>query len=158
MGQVFTKDKILKHIASARAGKKNDFKLVFTNGCFDILHVGHIRYLNEAKALGNFLVVAVNSDASVHKIKGPSRPIQNESDRAEILAALAAVDAVVIFNEETPLEIIKAIQPDVLVKGGDWPINKIVGHELVQARGGLVKSLKFVEGRSTTDIIERSKN
>lgn len=131
--------------------------VVFTNGCFDILHVGHVRYLQQAKSLGKFLVVGVNSDASVQRLKGPTRPIQNENDRAEILAALASVDFVVIFDQETPEELIRAIRPGVLVKGGDWKPESIVGGSFVLSYGGQVKSLQFVEGKSTTKIIEKSK-
>ena len=149
MGQVFQKDELVQYLSRNRSEKK----IVFTNGCFDILHVGHIRYLKQAKSMGNFLVVGVNSDDSVKRLKGPTRPMQTELDRAEILSALSSVDAVVIFKEDTPLELIKSIQPDVLVKGGDWPVEKIVGHEVVLARGGKVESLSFVEGRSTTSII-----
>lgn len=153
MGKVYTRSDFSKKNQQKPAGQK----VVFTNGCFDLLHVGHVRYLQQAKSLGDFLVIGVNSDASVKRLKGPSRPVQNENDRAEILAALAAVDAVVIFDEETPYELIKEIQPDVLVKGGDWAVETIVGHDIVMARGGVVKSLQFVEGRSTTEIIKRSK-
>ncbi len=131
--------------------------VVFTNGCFDILHVGHVRYLQEARTLGTCLVVAINSDASVQKLKGPTRPVQTEADRSEILAALSCVDWVTIFDTETPLPLIKAIQPDVLVKGGDWSVDQIVGSDVVLARGGRVKSLKFYEGRSSTRIINALK-
>lgn len=130
-------------------------RVVFTNGCFDILHVGHTRYLRDARALGDLLVVGCNSDASVKRLKGPERPIQNEEDRAEILASLNAVDYVVIFEEDTPQELIEKVAPDVLVKGGDWPVEKIVGHKFVLARGGEVKSLPFHPGHSTTSLIER---
>ncbi|MCB0391133.1 MAG: D-glycero-beta-D-manno-heptose 1-phosphate adenylyltransferase [Bdellovibrionales bacterium] len=152
MGQVFSQQQLEENLAAFRAGKK----VVFTNGCFDILHIGHVRYLQEAKSLGDILVVAVNMDASVKKLKGPSRPIQNENDRAEILAALECVDIVTLFAEETPYEIIKKLRPDVLVKGGDWPIEQIVGHDIVQSYGGKVLSLNFVEGHSTTQIIKKS--
>lgn len=128
---------------------------VFTNGCFDILHVGHVRYLRDARALGDLLIVGVNTDESVRRLKGPSRPVQSENDRAEILAALGTVDFVVLFGQETPLELIEAIAPDVLVKGGDWAPDKIVGSSFVIARGGEVKSLPFHEGRSTTSILNR---
>ena len=142
-----------KHLQNLRQGKR----LVFTNGCFDILHVGHVRYLQEAKGLGDILVVALNSDASVRKLKGEERPLQTEKDRAEILAGLGAVDFTVIFDEETPIEVIKALEPDVLVKGGDWAIDQIVGSDLVLASGGEVKSLQFVDGRSTTNVVEKMK-
>ena len=126
---------------------------VFTNGCFDLLHVGHIRYLNAARALGVRLVVGLNSDASVRRLKGPGRPITSESERAEILAALAAVDAVAVFEEDTPLGLIEAVNPDVLVKGGDWALQDIVGREFVEARGGQVLTIPMVAGRSTSELI-----
>ncbi len=132
-------------------------KIVFTNGCFDLLHVGHIRYLQEAKAQGDILVVAINSDESVKKLKGPERPLQNQNDRAEILAALAAVDFVTIFSELTPKEVIEAVKPDVLVKGGDWRVDQIIGGDFVQSYGGTVKSLKFIDGRSTTSLVEKAR-
>lgn len=128
--------------------------LVFTNGCFDLLHPGHLRYLAEARALGDFLLVGLNSDRSVRAIKGPARPIQGQAVRAEMLAGLAAVDAVTVFDQETPLELITLLAPDVLVKGGDWPPEKIVGAGLVSGRGGLVRSLPLAEGFSTTRLIE----
>lgn len=133
-------------------------KIVFTNGCFDLLHVGHIRYLQEARRQGDLLVVGVNSDASVKRLKGPTRPIQNENDRAEILAALSAVDYTVIFEQDTPAELIREVHPKVLVKGGDWKPEQIVGADFVHSYGGEVLSLQFVEGRSTTRIIEKSKS
>jgi rfaE bifunctional protein nucleotidyltransferase chain/domain len=133
-------------------------RIVFTNGCFDLLHVGHIRYLQEARAQGDLLIVALNSDASVRRLKGPERPVQTEVDRAEIMAALGCVDYVTVFDEDTPLQIIQRLSPDVLVKGGDWPIDKIVGHEHVLARGGQVKSLNFQPGRSTSGIIKKILN
>lgn len=130
-------------------------KLVFTNGCFDLLHIGHVRYLQSAKKLGNFLFIGINSDASVKKLKGPSRPVQAEDDRAEILAALSCVDAVSVFDEETPQNLIHLIKPDFLVKGGDWSKDQIVGSDFVESYGGTVKSLQFVDGKSTTKIIEK---
>lgn len=132
--------------------------IVFTNGCFDILHVGHVRYLQQAKALGKYLVVGVNSDASVQRLKGPHRPIQNENDRAEILAALASVDYVVLFEQDTPEELIQLVRPKILVKGGDWKPESIAGGSFVMSYGGQVKSLQFVDGKSTTKIIEKSRN
>jgi D-beta-D-heptose 7-phosphate kinase/D-beta-D-heptose 1-phosphate adenosyltransferase len=134
---------------------KKTKQVVFTNGCFDLLHVGHVRYLQEARKQGDLLVVGVNADASVKRLKGPQRPIQNENDRAEILAALGCVDFTVIFSEDTPLELIREIGPQVLVKGGDWKVEQIVGSELVLAAGGKVLSLNFVDGRSTTNIITK---
>lgn len=130
--------------------------LVFTNGCFDLLHIGHIRYLQQARSLGSSLVVGLNTDTSVKKLKGPHRPIQCESDRAEILAALECVSLTVLFSEETPEALIRRIRPDFLVKGGDWAIEQIVGSSFVLAQGGQVLSLQFVEGKSTTQIIEKS--
>lgn len=153
MGKPITWEQIEKELAPLRSQKK----IVFTNGCFDILHIGHIRYLQEAKACGDLLFVGLNSDASTQKLKGPSRPIQNEQDRAGILAALACVDWVCIFDEETPLKLIEAVKPKVLVKGGDYAIDQIVGASLVLKNGGEVKSLQFVEGRSTTQIVEKMK-
>ena len=129
-------------------------KIVFTNGCFDILHLGHIEYLNEAKAQGDLLLVAINSDESVRKLKGSDRPINNEEDRKKMLLNLKAVDCVQIFFNETPLEIIKLINPQVLVKGGDWKIEQIVGHEYVLAHNGEVKSLMFKDGYSTSNLIK----
>lgn len=130
-------------------------KIVFTNGCFDILHVGHVRYLKEAKSLGDVLVVGLDTDEGVRQIKGSVRPIQNQKDRAEILLALSSVDYVCYFAQANPIPLIEALRPDVLVKGGDWPIKKILGSELVRSYGGEVKSLSFTEGKSTTQIIEK---
>jgi len=133
------------------AGKK----IVFTNGCFDILHTGHTRYLAIARSFGDLLVVAVNSDASVRTIKGDKRPINAQAERAETLAALESVDFVTVFDEPDPYRVISALQPDVLVKGGDWPIEKIIGRDVVEARGGKVVNVPYVEGASTTGIVER---
>lgn len=131
-------------------------RIVFTNGCFDILHRGHVEYLQEAAALGDRLVVAVNSDASVRRQgKGPDRPLNDEGSRAKVLAALRMVDAVIIFEDDTPLALIRAIVPDVLVKGGDWPVERIVGADAVMASGGEVRSLRLVDGFSTTALVER---
>ncbi|MCW5900137.1 MAG: D-glycero-beta-D-manno-heptose 1-phosphate adenylyltransferase [Flavobacteriales bacterium] len=131
-------------------------RIVFTNGCFDILHRGHVEYLREAAALGDRLVIGLNSDASVRRQgKGADRPYNDQDSRALVLAAMRLVDAVVIFDEDTPLELIQAIGPDVLVKGGDWTEDRIVGAELVRANGGEVHSLKLVEGFSTTSLVER---
>lgn len=136
-----------------REGKR----LVFTNGCFDLLHPGHVRYLSQARSRGDALVVALNSDRSVRALKGEGRPILNQQERAEVIAALEAVDYVTIFDEETPRELIEAVLPDVLVKGGDWALDEIVGREEVEAAGGQVLSLPYIDGSSTTDIIERIK-
>ncbi len=131
-------------------------KIVFTNGCFDILHVGHVDYLSKARRLGDVLVVGLNSDFSVKKIKGNRRPINKESDRAKILSSLYFVDYVTSFNETTPENLIKKVRPDILVKGGDWKIEDIVGGSFVRSYGGKIKSIPFVKGYSTTSIIERS--
>jgi D-beta-D-heptose 7-phosphate kinase/D-beta-D-heptose 1-phosphate adenosyltransferase len=147
-------DELLPELANLRQGRK----VVFTNGCFDLLHVGHVRYLSEARAQGDLLVVGLNSDSSVRKLKGEERPIQNEEDRGEILAALSCVDFVTLFTEDTPENLIKKVRPDVLVKGGDWPIEKIVGSQFVLSYGGEVRSLQFVSGRSTTLIVEKLKS
>ncbi|MBL7980877.1 MAG: D-glycero-beta-D-manno-heptose 1-phosphate adenylyltransferase [Flavobacteriales bacterium] len=131
-------------------------RIVFTNGCFDILHRGHVEYLQEAAAMGDRLVIGLNSDSSVKRQnKGPERPLNDELSRAKVLAALRLVDAVVIFDQDTPLELIQAVGPDVLVKGGDWTEERIVGADLVKARGGEVRSLKLVEGFSTTALVEK---
>ena len=148
--------KILSPISltTFRADNKNK-KIVFTNGCFDILHVGHKRYLEQASALGDIFVIGVNSDDSVRRLKGASRPINSEQDRMEILSALGFVDYVVLFDEDTPYELIKKVQPDVLVKGGDYTVDQVVGKDIVEARGGRVELIKFVEGKSTTKIINK---
>jgi rfaE bifunctional protein nucleotidyltransferase chain/domain len=129
--------------------------IVFTNGVFDLLHVGHLRYLQDARGLGDALLVGLNSDRSVRQIKGPERPITTESERAEVLEALECVDAVVIFDEETPHDLIAAIQPDVLVKGADWAEDAIVGRDIVEARGGRVVRVALEPGHSTSAIIEK---
>lgn len=133
-------------------------KIVFTNGCFDILHRGHTRYLAAARALGDYLIVAVNSDRSVRSIKGPERPITPEDERAELLAALESVGGVIVFDEDDPLEVIRYLVPDILVKGGDWPEDKIIGADVVKGAGGEVRRIPFVEGHSTTDILMKIKN
>lgn len=127
--------------------------VVFTNGVFDLLHAGHVRYLQQARALGAVLIVAINSDRSVRAIKGPGRPLTPELERAEVLLSLACVDAVVVFDEETPYRIIGVVQPDILVKGADWAADAIVGRDIVEARGGRVERIPLVEGRSTTALI-----
>jgi rfaE bifunctional protein nucleotidyltransferase chain/domain len=129
--------------------------IVFTNGCFDILHTGHIRYLREAKALGDILIVGLNSDSSVKSIKGDNRPIIPEDERAEMLAALEDIDYIVIFSEDTPLNLLSTLEPDILAKGGDYKINQVVGRELVEAYGGKVIVLGEVKKYSTSDIIDR---
>jgi rfaE bifunctional protein nucleotidyltransferase chain/domain len=137
--------------------KNRKTKVVFTNGCFDLLHKGHVTYLQKAKSLGQLLVVALNSDASVKQLKGPSRPLNPLEDRLAVIAALECVDYVTWFEEDTPLRTILMLKPDVLVKGGDWSIDKMVGAKEVISWGGKAKSLPFVEGRSTTQIIEKAK-
>ncbi len=132
--------------------------IVFTNGVFDLLHPGHVRYLRQARALGDALIVGVNSDRSVRANKGDGRPITPEQERAELLAALACVDAAVIFDQETPYDLIAAVQPDVLVKGADWAEDAIVGRDIVEARGGRVVRAQIEAGYSTTSIIQRIKN
>lgn len=130
-------------------------KIVFTNGCFDIIHAGHVKYLQEARKLGDLLVVGLNSDNSVKHLKGTTRPINNQKNRAILLKALRSVDYVIIFEEDTPYNLIKELKPDILVKGGDWKINDIVGADIVLANGGQVFSLSFVKGLSTTAILEK---
>lgn len=151
MGQVLQWPQVESVLHANRAGKN----LVFTNGCFDLLHVGHVRYLKQARAQGDLLFVGLNTDASVKRLKGPSRPIQNQDDRAEIMASLGCVDFVCLFDQDTPLELIKVVKPNLLVKGGDWKPEQIVGSDFVQSYGGQVRSLQFVDGRSTTNIITK---
>jgi rfaE bifunctional protein nucleotidyltransferase chain/domain len=148
-----TRSEAVALVERARREGKN---IVFTNGVFDILHPGHVRYLKDARGLGDVLIVGVNSDRSARaQGKAPDRPINTEAERSEVLAALASVDGVVIFDEDTPHEIINAIQPDILVKGADWGENAIVGRDIVEARGGRVVRMKVVEGYSTTRLIEK---
>jgi D-beta-D-heptose 7-phosphate kinase/D-beta-D-heptose 1-phosphate adenosyltransferase len=132
--------------------------VVFTNGVFDLLHPGHIRYLQDARALGSALIVAVNSDRSVRAIKGPDRPVNSETERAEVLLALACVDAVVIFDEDTPHAVISTIQPDILVKGADWGPDNIVGRDVVEARGGKVVRIDLAPGYSTSQLIKKARS
>lgn len=129
--------------------------IVFTNGVFDLLHPGHVRYLQEARALGDVLIIGLNADASVRRNKGPERPINSETERAEVLLALACVDAVVIFGEDTPADIIRLVQPDILVKGADWAADAIVGRDTVEARGGRVVRVPIEQGYSTTSLVEK---
>ena len=137
--------------------RKKGKKIAFTNGCFDILHVGHVRYLREAKKTADVLVLALNSDSSVRSLKGEKRPLMNEKERAEILAALECIDFVTIFQELTPLELINYLKPDILIKGGDWPEEKVVGREEIKKWGGRVAIIPEVEGKSTTNIVEKIK-
>ncbi|MCS7036134.1 MAG: D-glycero-beta-D-manno-heptose 1-phosphate adenylyltransferase [Saprospiraceae bacterium] len=150
--KINTLDELLQRIRTWRAAGE---RIVFTNGCFDLLHYGHICYLAQARDLGDRLVVGLNSSDSVRRLKGPRRPINDETTRAHALAALQMVDAVVIFDDDTPLRLIEALEPDVLVKGGDWKPEQIVGAPGVLARGGQVLSLPFVEGYSTTLIEQK---
>lgn len=135
--------------------KANHRRVVFTNGCFDLLHPGHVRYLEQARALGDCLILALNSDRSVRELKGDKRPILSEGERAEVMAALRSVDYVMIFDDPTPQRIIAGLLPDILVKGGDWSLDSIIGRQEVEAAGGQVLSLPFVDGSSTTDVIDR---
>jgi len=144
-----------KAIAAERDSVFKGKTVVFTNGCFDILHPGHVDYLQRARDLGDLLVVGLNSDASVRRLKGKCRPVNREMDRAAVLAGLSCVDRVVLFEQDTPLELIRAVRPRVLVKGGDWPVEKIVGREVVEGIGGTVLSLELLPGYSTSGIIER---
>lgn len=142
---------------SEKAHELHQQKIVFTNGCFDVLHFGHVHYLLEAKKLGDILVVGLNSDDSVRRLKGPTRPINGEKERAFVLAALSFVDYVVLFEEDTPENLIKAVWPDVLVKGGDYALDQIVGADFVTQNGGTVTTIPFVEGFSSSQIIEQLK-
>jgi D-beta-D-heptose 7-phosphate kinase/D-beta-D-heptose 1-phosphate adenosyltransferase len=151
----------IKTLSKARALvarlKKKGKKIVFTNGCFDLLHFGHVSYLRRARALGDFLIVGLNSDDSVRRLKGKQRPFNSQKDRAEILSELSSVDCVTIFREDTPLRLLKSLKPHILVKGSDWSRNEIVGREVVESYGGEVKRISLIPGRSTTRLIRRSK-
>ncbi len=138
--------------------KEQGKKVVFTNGCFDLIHAGHVRVLEEAKKLGDLLIVALNSDHSIRTLKGVERPVIPQQQRAEVIAALESVDYVVIFNEPDPLKVIKGIEPHILVKGGDWHANNIVGREIVESSGGSIISVPLMDGVSTTNIISKIKN
>lgn len=151
------KPKLLNHdetLRKVRQWKSEGKKVVFTNGCFDILHAGHVRYLSAARELGDRLVIGLNTDASVKRLKGPKRPVAPEDDRAEVLAALAAVDAVTFFDDDTPERLIGMLLPDILVKGADWPVDKIAGGKTVLQHGGSVLTVPLLEGRSTSGIID----
>ena len=147
--------KTLSATTLALLEKAKGKKIVFTNGCFDILHRGHVAYLHQARKLGDFLIVGINADASVKRLKGPTRPINNEIDRAFVISNLRSVDGVEIFTEDTPLELIIIIRPQVLVKGGDWKVDQIVGGREVISWGGEVMSLSFVDGYSTSSVIKK---
>lgn len=152
--KIYTLEELVREVKKLRLKSK---KIVFTNGVFDLLHKGHLASLSQAASLGDILIVGVNSDASVKRLKGPSRPINDESQRALMLASMVAVDAVIVFEEDTPLELIKAILPDVLVKGGDYTIEQIAGAKEVIENGGKVLLADMVDGVSTTKIIEKIK-
>lgn len=144
-------------VAERQAWRASGRRVVFTNGCFDLLHAGHVRLLEAARAQGDLLVVGLNSDASVRRLKGPSRPVLPEAERAEALLALEAVDRVVLYEQDTPLETIRALVPDLLVKGADWAPGTIVGADVVEAAGGRVVRVELLAGRSTTGLIERTR-
>ncbi|NTU53578.1 MAG: D-glycero-beta-D-manno-heptose 1-phosphate adenylyltransferase [Chlorobiaceae bacterium] len=149
--KLLTQDAMLLKVRSWQAEGN---RVVFTNGCFDILHAGHVRYLSAARKLGDRLVIGLNTDASVRKLKGPKRPVAPEGDRAEVLSALASVDAVTLFDDDTPEQLIGMLLPDILVKGADWPVEKIAGAAAVLAHGGSVLTVPLLEGRSTSGIID----
>ena len=150
--KIYSLPKLLEQL---QAWRKQGQKIVFTNGCFDLLHLGHVDYLEKARQLGDKLVLGLNTDRSISSIKGPDRPLQDEMSRARVMASLLFVDAVVLFDSDTPLELIKAVQPDVLVKGDDYSVEQIVGHDVVQAAGGQVKTVPLVTGYSTTNIVKK---
>ena len=150
--KIKTQDELREIITDLKSAGK---KVVFTNGCFDLIHTGHVRYLKIAKGYGDVLVVAVNSDESVSRLKGEKRPLMPQAERVEVLSALSVVDYVTVFDEDDPHRVITELLPDVLVKGGDWGIDNIVGREVVEENGGKVYSIPYIEGASTTGIIER---
>jgi D-beta-D-heptose 7-phosphate kinase/D-beta-D-heptose 1-phosphate adenosyltransferase len=152
MGKILSQGELKKEIEKLKGAGK---RIVFTNGCFDILHTGHTRYLREARKLGDVLVLGLNSDASIRSIKGEKRPIVPEAERADVMASLESVDYLTIFNEPTPLELIELLKPDVLVKGGDWAEKDIVGGDAVRKWGGTVAVIPEIKGASTTNIIEK---
>lgn len=150
-GKILSRDDLV-----ARFGPGRSRQVVFTNGCFDLLHAGHVEYLERARALGDALVVGVNTDASARRLgKGPGRPLVPEDDRARVVAALEAVDAVCLFDEDTPAQLIEAVVPDVLVKGADWSLEDVVGRDVVEAAGGRVELVPLVDGRSTSGLVKR---
>jgi len=153
--KIYTRENLVKQVA---AWKQQGQRVVFTNGCFDILHLGHVDYLEKARALGDKLVVGVNTDASVSRLKGPSRPLQDEMSRARIMASLLFTNAIVLFDEETPYELIQSVMPDVLVKGDDYTVQNIVGQDIVLLNGGQVKTIALVKGYSTSNVVAKIKN
>jgi len=152
MGEILSRGELAQVRRQLKAEGK---RVVFTNGCFDILHRGHVDYLTKAKAQGDILIVGLNTDKSVQRLKGPGRPVVEQGDRAVVLAALAVVDYVCLFDEDTPYELIRALVPDVLVKGADWSVNDIVGKDVVEAAGGSVHTIEFLPNRSTSGIIQK---
>ena len=154
MKKLFSLKKLLEIL---RTEKKKGKKIVFTNGCFDIIHIGHIRYLKKAKALGDLLVLGLNTDSSVKILKGKHRPIMNEKERAEILGSFEMIDYIVLFNEETPIKLISKIKPDILVKGADYKGKEVVGTDVVKKSGGKIKLIKFEKGKSTSALIKKIK-
>lgn len=155
MGKVLSQSELIK---VRNRLKDEGRKVVFTNGCFDILHRGHVDYLAKARALGDVLIVGLNDDRSVSKLKGPGRPVIEEGDRAAVLAALAAVDFVCLFAEETPFELIRSLVPDILVKGADWSVENVVGREIVEAAGGSVQTIEYLPNHSTSLILDHIRN
>jgi rfaE bifunctional protein nucleotidyltransferase chain/domain len=154
MGEVLNIELLVKKITDLKLDKK---LIVTTNGCFDILHVGHVRYLKQSKVLGDILVVCLNSDDSVKRLKGPERPLNNQNDRAEVMAALECVDYVVIFDEDTPVQYLSQIKPDIHTKGGDYELNSLPEAKVIMENGGKVEFISFIEGKSTTNIIAKSR-
>ncbi|HEY9139162.1 MAG TPA: D-glycero-beta-D-manno-heptose 1-phosphate adenylyltransferase, partial [Terriglobus sp.] len=157
-GGVTSADKVLDHeraAARVREWRESGESIVFTNGCFDLIHIGHVTLLEDCRRFGSKLVVAMNTDRSVSELKGPTRPIVGQNERTRVMAALGCVDLVVLFDEETPLELIRTLKPDVLVKGGDYTVETVVGHEDVIAYGGRVEIVPTVEGFSTTNIVKK---
>jgi D-glycero-beta-D-manno-heptose 1-phosphate adenylyltransferase len=152
MGKILSRSELLQVRRQLKAEGK---RVVFTNGCFDILHRGHVDYLTKARAQGDVLIVGLNTDASVQRLKGPTRPVVEEEDRAVVIAALAVVDYVALFDEDTPYELIRSLVPDILVKGADWSVNDIVGKDVVEAAGGAVHTIEFLPNRSTSKIIQK---
>jgi rfaE bifunctional protein nucleotidyltransferase chain/domain len=152
MGDILSRNDLVRIRQHLRQAKK---RVVFTNGCFDILHRGHVDYLTKAKAQGDVLIVGLNTDSSVRRLKGAERPIVEEGDRAAVVAALAAVDYVCLFDEDTPYDLIQALVPDILVKGADWSVSEIVGKDIVEAAGGSVHTIEFLPNRSTSNIIQK---
>lgn len=155
MGRVVSRQELLDIRTRLKKEKR---RVVFTNGCFDILHRGHVDYLEKAKGLGDVLIIGLNTDASVHRLKGPGRPVVEQDDRAHVLAGLASVDLVCLFDEDTPQNLIEMIIPDVLVKGADWAVADVVGREVVEAAGGSVRTIEFLPNHSTSRIIEKIRN